>query len=90
MWIVGTVGDGSIGEEAVIEKGAFEKEVGKRVKEMPNKDDPEFGGCGRMEEREGGNVGGYEESEGCEEGKDGCLVNYEGGGCGLRGHCSGR
>ena len=87
MRVVSAVGDGGVGEEAVVEEGAFEEEVGECVEEVPDEDDTELGCCGGVKEGEGGDVSGYQESEGCEEGEDGCLVDYEWGGWGLSGHC---
>lgn len=43
--------DEGVGEEAVVEEGAFEEEVGEGVEEVPDEDDAEFlGGCAGEEE----------------------------------------
>ena len=52
--------------------------MGKSVEEVPDEDDSEFRGRRGMEEEEGGDVGGHEEAECCEERQDGSLVNYKG------------
>ena len=52
------MGDRGIGEEAVVEEGAFEEEVREGIEEVPDEDNAELSGCGGVE-GEGGEVGGY-------------------------------
>lgn len=52
-------GEDGVGEEAVVEEGAFEEEVGQGVEEVPDVEDAVLGrGCAGWEEAEGGQVGG--------------------------------
>lgn len=87
MWVIGGVRDGGVGEEAVVEEGAFEEEVNQRVEKVPDVEGAEGRGGGMGEEAEGGEVGDEEEREGGEQGGDGCLVNHgtgRGSHCGIR------
>ena len=61
MGVVGGVRDGGVGEEAVVEEGAFEEEVDQRVEEVPDVEGAEGWGGGAMEESERGEVGDEEE-----------------------------
>jgi len=79
VWIVAGVRDGDVGEEAIVEEGAFETEVDQCVKSVPDEQDAEFGGCAGGEETEGEDVGGDEEEEGGKKGKDCGAINYERG-----------
>ena len=47
---------------------------------MPDEEDAELGGRRGMEDAERSSVCDYEDREGCEEGEDGCTVDYQGGG----------
>lgn len=85
MGVVAGVRDSGVGEEAVVEEGAFETEVDQGVESVPDEEDAEFGGCAGGKEAEGEDVGGEEEQEGGEEREDRGAVDYENGdgrGCG--------
>ena len=58
MRVVGGVGDGCVGEETVVEEGAFEEEVDEGVEGVPDEDCAEGEGGGWGEEAEGEEVGG--------------------------------
>jgi len=75
------VRDGGVGEEAIVEERAFEAEVDQCVKSVPDEQDAEFGGCAVGKETEREDVGGEEEKEGGEEGKNcGAIDDERGGG----------
>ncbi len=50
-----------------------------RVEEVPDKEDAELGSCRGMEDAERNSVRRDEDREGCEEGEDGCTIDYQGG-----------
>lgn len=62
-------------KEAVVEEGAFEDGVDEEIKEMPDEEDAEAGGCAAVQEGEGEEVGDCEDGEDGEEGDNGCGVD---------------
>ena len=50
MRVVGGENDGGVGEEAVIEKAAFEDEVNERIEKVPDIEGADFGSGGGGEE----------------------------------------
>lgn len=77
MWIITRVGDGDVGEEAVIQKGTFEQEMDKGVEEMPDEDDAELGGRGGVEEMYGCEVRREKKSKGCEKTSNSATIDHK-------------
>lgn len=50
------------------------------VEKVPDEEDAELGWCKTMEDAERSSVCCDEDREGCEEGENGCTVDYQGGG----------
>lgn len=70
--------DGYVGEEAIIEEGTFKGKVDQGVEEVPDEEDAEFGSRRDMEDAERSSICCDEDREGCKEGEDGCLIDYQG------------
>lgn len=83
MRVVAGVGDGSIGEEAIVKKRTFEEEVDKGVEEVPDEESAKLGGRRGVKETCGGEVGGEEEGEGCKKTSDSAAIDHQ---CGIGGH----
>lgn len=67
-------------EEAVVDKGAFEDDVGEEIEEVPDEKDADTRGGAGVQGDGGEEVRGEEENENEDEGEDGCFVNYGDGG----------
>lgn len=64
MWEVSGVRHIGIGEEAIVQKGALEDEVGEGVEDVPDVDEAEVYGGRAGKEAEGGSVSGQDEGDG--------------------------
>lgn len=65
----------SVGEEAIVEERAFEREVDQRVETLPDEKDAEFGRSGWAQKTKGGEVGECEEYNHREKGNNGRLID---------------
>jgi len=87
------VGRGAVrfgGEEHVVEKGAFEDGVDKEIECVPNEENAEAAGGGRVEGADGKQVGIDQKADDGEKGDDRCVVNdwwRSRHGCGLSCDC---
>lgn len=71
MRVVGRRGGKRVGEETVVEEGAFEQEVDQEVEDVPDVQGAQFARGGGGEEALGEGGGEEEEEEGGEEGEEG-------------------